>query len=161
MGHETKPEYTNWRNNSYMNQHRNWGKKLYCADADCLEFDGQGNLKAIIELKHGWEDEIDLDSYQFPALKKLAGVQSVPLFCVAYFPPGYDAYTGQERLFGDHWSFYVVPANGYANALLDCPTQMTEREWVTLLYQLREIPVPADLELDNTPIKVRLPTIAA
>lgn len=159
-------ERTGHRNSQYSGQHRRWGK-IAMFDIDSVEVDSKGNPVAMVELKHGYGLNgegitIDFFSFEFTFLRKTAELLKVPLFCTVYYPTGHDDLTGRDDLLGDHWQFYVYPVNGYANARLDYPTQMTEKQWVEFLHQLRSIGTcpEAGVELDKTWIDIPLPRLA-
>lgn len=132
-------------------------------DADGVEFDHDCNPVALVELKHGYGltgkgTTVDCNDRQFKCLSKMVSLLNVPFFCVVYFPAGLDDLTG--KTFGDHWQFWVYPRNQLACALLDgCATQMTERQYVSLLHQVRGLEVPPTLPLDDTRIDVPQPVI--
>lgn len=132
MSSQVKPERTGWRDQALSLRHRKWGWDCPCIDIDflLLEYDC-GEPKALVEYKHEDADAQTSGHPSYRALRKLANSASIPFFAVRYA--------------GDFEWFRAVPLNVYARNWMDEPSEMSEQEWVTLLYRMGDREVPADI----------------
>jgi hypothetical protein len=115
-------------------RHRLWGKNLAAVDLDfpLLEYHHERPV-ALIEFKYKTNTRlIDETHPSIRALKHLADAASIPLLLVRYFP--------------STWTFWISPGNDHARAITPVGgLELTEREFVTLLHNIRRAPVPQGL----------------
>lgn len=129
---EVKPERTGWRDLALNDRHRRWGWDCPAVDLDFLflEYD-RGKAIALVEYKH----EKAKPQYQthptYQAMIDLGTRAGIPVFAARYA--------------GDFSWWKVVPLNQTAKEFLPERQTMTEREWVTFLYQLRGYTPPDEL----------------
>lgn len=113
-----------------MERHRDFGCDVPMIDIDCLEFDEMEPI-AIIEVKRTNEQ---LSYMQYYLLQRAADKMHLPLFIIRH---------------ADNFASYKVKAaNRLAKNFLpmnEPVKEMTEREWVTLLYRLRRRTPPDNL----------------
>ena len=116
-------------------RHRMWGFGVPAIDIDFLlvEYHGYRPV-ALIEYKHHTASEQRVNDRAFEPLKWLAGKAGIPCFAVRYNP--------------ENWTFTVVPLNDRAKDKAD-RSQMTEEDYVRLLYKLRGQEMPADLDIGS------------
>lgn len=134
MAPEVRLERSGWRDLSLSERHRRWGWDTPAVDLDFLflEYD-RGRAVAIVEYKH----EAAALQYRthptYQALIDLGCRAGVPVFGVRYK--------------ADFSNWRAVPLNALAEHWLPGwrAVDMTEREWVTLLYNLRGYQPPEDL----------------
>jgi hypothetical protein len=150
-------ERTHKRDLFYSKAHRTWGN-LPMTDIDSIEYDCQDNPVAMLELKHSkttyisitgqGDSTLSADRRQESEIRKLIKVAAslqVPLFVVVYW-----FFCGDIILDADdygkkqiqHKQFYVIPINHLATQLVSTETQMSEKEYVSLLYKLRGQDLP-------------------
>jgi len=133
---DVRPERTGWRDAGISQRHRRWGWDCPAVDLDflLLEYD-KGKAAALVEYKH---EQADLQYATHPtyrALIDLGNSAGIPVFAVRY---------------ADDWSWWrVVPLNDIARTFLPTRTEMTEEQWITLLYRVRGMEVPANLFADK------------
>ena len=110
-----------------------WGVSCSATDIDFLLVEYIYNTpKAIIEYKNEHAPPQKLSASQYQVLKKLGDRAQIPVFAVRYAD--------------DFSKFYVVPVNKKSSKLLRKRTTMTENEFVTFLYKIRNIKsVPAEI----------------
>lgn len=124
----TMHERTGWRDESISRRHRLWGVETQATDIDWLVIEYRsesGDIRpvAIVEYKNQHAPEQRLSMPQYVVLGKLATRADLPFFAVRYAT--------------DFSFFRVVPANIWAKVLLPENRDMTEVQYVTLLYRLR------------------------
>jgi hypothetical protein len=121
-GVTVRPNRNGARDLSYSDRHRSYGDDVPCTDIDFLEY-RQEEACALIEMKH--EGETQLRDTNRRPLVDLANRASIPAILCVYS--------------ADFSRFTATALNGRARSLLgtDGPSQMNERQWVTLLYRLR------------------------
>lgn len=158
MTNEQRKERYGIRNNQYSERHRLYGSKLYCTDADMIEANSYGEPIAIFETKFGYET-IYLNSFQIKILRNLAKVSKLPLFILNYYPTGENPITFRLNEFGNHFQYYLTPANNLALKYYSRPAQLSEKEYAQFLYYLRGEYMPEDLKLDDTKTDIKLPEI--
>jgi hypothetical protein len=132
---EVRQEKTGWRDQRISERHRRWGWDCPALDLDflMLEYD-RGKAVAIVEYKneHAAPQYATHPSYR--ALIGLGNRASVPVFGVRY---------------ADDWSWWrVTPLNDLARKWVPKQSLMTEKQWISLLYQIRGTEVPPDLFVD-------------
>lgn len=133
---DVRPERTGWRDAGISQRHRRWGWDCPAVDLDflLLEYD-RGKAAAIVEYKHERAAPQYATHPTFRAMIDLGDRAGIPVFAVRY---------------ADDWSWWrVVPLNGLAKTFLPARAEMTEQEWITLLYRVRGTEVPADLFADK------------
>lgn len=130
---EVKKERSGWRDEGISRRHRLWGVSCSATDIDFLLVEYIYNTpKAIIEYKNEHAPPQKLSASQYQVLKKLGDRAQIPVFAVRYAD--------------DFSKFYVVPVNKKSSKLLRKRTTMTENEFVTFLYKIRNISsVPAEI----------------
>ena len=130
---EVKKERSGWRDEGISRRHRLWGVSCSATDIDFLLVEYIYNTpKAIIEYKNAHAPPQKLSASQYQVLKKLGDRAQIPVFAVRYAD--------------DFSKFYVVPVNKKSSKLLRKRTTMTENEFVTFLYKIRNINfVPAEI----------------
>lgn len=121
-------ERTGWRDEEISRRHRVWGVNCPACDIDLplVEYN-LGLPAALIEYKHCMAKKPDLRHPTYRALWDLAdGYKKDPLpFLIATYQP-------------DIWSFRVTPVNNAAFRYFDFNEQVTEREFVRRLYEMRK-----------------------
>jgi hypothetical protein len=121
---QVKQERTYWRDERLSQRHRQWGLGLPAIDLDfiLLEYD-RGKPTALIEYKS------ELAAPQFPshpsylALSVIGDAAQIPVFVVRYTM--------------NFTQWIVIPINEVAKRMHPNREEMTERGFVTFLYQLR------------------------
>lgn len=137
---EVKEERSGWRDLALSQRHRKWGWDCPAVDLDFLflEYD-KGEPVAIIEYKHERASPQYASHPTYQAMIRLGTRAGVPVFASRY---------------KDDFSVWnVVSLNELATKILPQRKAMTEREWVTFLYQLRGYTPPETL-FDGAKIKV-------
>ncbi len=135
-----KPERTGWRDEALSARHRLYGCDAPMVDVDflCCEYDS-GIPCAIIEYKASRPFCIDRMHASYRVLRRLSDSVRVP-FAVVFYNPTV-------------WRFTVYPMNDYAEAWFEEGEELSEREYVTRLYQIRgrELPHYVADALEVTP----------
>lgn len=132
----SREERTGWRDEDMSNRHRTWGHNCPMVDVDflALEYD-LAEPVALVEYKA--TDMLPFAHASYKALRKLAqGYKNkgIPFFVVRYW------HWGDEK-----WAFEVYPQNKAAYAYMHqhqpdyAGEMMTEKQWVTILYHLRQL----------------------
>ena len=137
---EVRQERTGWRDLSLSQRHRKWGWDCPAVDLDFLflEYD-KGKAVAIVEYKHEKAKEQFASHPTYQAMIDLGTRADVPVIAVRY---------------ADDFTWWkVIPLNGKAREWLPERQEMTEREWVTFLYNLRGYNPPEEL-FDGSKIKI-------
>ena len=129
---EVRQERTGWRDQALSERHRKWGWDCPVVDLDFLvvEYD-KGKAVAVVEYKHEKAEPQYASHPSYQAMIDLGNRAELPVMAVRYT--------------GDFSQWCVVPLNGIAKKWLPKRTEMTEREWVTLLYNLRGYDPPESL----------------
>lgn len=128
-----RQEVTHWRDARISQRHRAWGYNVPGVDLDfpMVEY-SKGLPVALVEYKTIGATLPNLSSPTMRALRTLADNSRIP-FIVSQ----YDAAGG--------WWFRVTAVNNAAFRIYGREAVMSEREYVTSLYQMRGLPVPHDL----------------
>ncbi|MBQ3642555.1 MAG: hypothetical protein IJQ99_02210 [Synergistaceae bacterium] len=122
---KVKQERTGWRDEGLSLRHRQWGFDCPMTDIDflALEYD-TGKAKAIVEYKNE-HAQLQYPSHpSYRALIDLGNRAELPVFACRY---------------SDDFSKYKVTAlNFHASKFCPVPAELTEREWVSMLYKIRD-----------------------
>jgi len=131
---EVKQERTSWRDKGLSERHRLWGWDCPAIDIDflLLEFD-EGKARALVEYKNEHAKTQRTGHPSYKALIDLGDRAGVPVFACRYSD--------------DFVKWVVFPLNEKAKPLLppEWGTEMTEREYVSFLYELRGKEAPGIL----------------
>lgn len=125
-----RQERTGWRCDAISERHRAWGFNCPAVDLDFVmaEFN-HGKPVALIEYKHRWAREPNIQHSTYRALRALAdGYKDGPLpFVVVFYCP-------------DDWWFRIIPVNEPATEhWKHClGEKLTEQRFVKGLYLLRK-----------------------
>lgn len=125
-----KPERSGWRDLSLNDRHRKWGWDCPATDLDFIEYDN-GRAVAIIEYKNEFAAPAKAASANVQALIDVGRRARLPVFGVRYAH--------------DFAWFKVKPLNSWAAGFLPETKEMTEKEYVALLYRIRGRPLPLNL----------------
>ena len=121
---EVAPERTGWRDEKLSQRHRQWGWDCPAVDIDFLmiEYD-LGKATALVEYKNEFAAPQYRSHPSYQALIDLGNRAQLPVFACRYS--------------ADFTDWRVTPLNHKAQEF--CPNQrdMTEKEWVALLYKTR------------------------
>lgn len=129
---EVRQERTGWRDEALSERHRIWGYDLPAVDLDFIldEYDS-GDPYGLVEYKNEHAAPQDYSHPSYLALIRLGTRARLPVFCARYKD--------------DFSEWIVTPLNEYAEVFLPKEITMNEREWVTLLYQLRGRNTPPEI----------------
>lgn len=121
---QVREERTGWRDLSLSRRHRRWGWDCPAVDLDFLflEYD-RGKAVALVEYKHERAAPQYATHPTYQAMIDLGTRAGIPVFACRY-KDDFSVWRG-------------VPLNESAKHWLARPVEMTEREWVTLLYRIR------------------------
>lgn len=134
---EVRQERTGWRDLSLSQRHRKWGWDCPAVDLDFLflEYD-RGKAVAIVEYKHERAAPQRASHPTYQAMIDLGTRAGVPVIAVRYA--------------SDFVVWKAIPLNEKAKEWLPERREMTEREWVTLLYNMRGYDPPEKLFNDSS-----------
>ena len=137
---EVKEERTGFRDLGLSNRHRKWGWDCPAVDLDFLflEYD-KGQPVAIVEYKHEKASPQWAVHPTYQAMINLGTRAGVPVFAARYKD--------------DFSEWKIVPLNDIAKEKCPARVTMTEREWVTFLYELRGY-VPPTKMLDGLAVEI-------
>lgn len=124
-GSRGNSERSGWRDERISARHRMWGSWATAVDIDfvLIESTIAAEPKALIEYKSF--HATSATHFQVRLLRNLADAAGIPAFLALYWP--------------DIWAFRVIPQNGLARRFLPHERQMTERQYVELLREIRGI----------------------
>lgn len=127
-----REERTGWRDLSLSRRHRKWGWDCPAVDLDFLflEYD-RGRAIALVEYKHEKAPVQYPTHPTYQAMIDLGNRAEIPVIGVRYA--------------GDFSWWKATPINRFAKTFLPEPKMMTEREWVTFLYNIRGYEPPQTL----------------
>lgn len=124
-----RKERTGWRDERISKRHRKWGFNCPAVDLDFLMVEYNHGLPvAIVEYKHHCARMPNTRHPTYRALRDLAdnyAGHGLPFIVAFYWP--------------DIWAFRVKAINESALKWFDKDAHMTEREYVTRLYDIREL----------------------
>ncbi len=154
-------------NTQVLDRHRLSYGALPAMDIDLIEY--KNDKPAIIfEFKHGEVVSIDLGDKQFTRIRNTANALKIPAFCAVYYFPGLNEVTNKVSAH-EKRKYYVIPINGYAKTVINPKSLvtdnhmsilMTEKEFVEMIYRLKNQPMSEDLNLDDEiDIRPQLPLI--
>lgn len=130
---QVRSERTGWRDENLSQRHRRWGWNCPAVDLDFLflEYD-KGKATAVVEYKHERAAPQYRTHPTYQAIINLCDRARLP--CIGC------------RYAGDFSWFRVSALNDMAKPWIpDANTEMTEMEWIKLLYRIRGYEPPADL----------------
>lgn len=135
-----KNERTGWRDLGLSERHRLWGWDCPAVDIDFLflEYD-RGKAVALVEYKNENAPPQRTSHPTYQAMIDLGTRAGIPVFGVRYA--------------SDFAWFRVVPLNAYARQWIPDRVDLSERDWVALLYHIRGYEAPIEL-LDGLQIAV-------
>lgn len=129
MSYPVKPpvrqERTEWRDAAISQRHRMYGWDAPALDIDflMLEYDS-GQPSALVEYKAQGAKAVQANHPSVKAIRFLANAARIPFFVVFY---------SQVK----RWCYHATPMNSFAQHYVPQPAYFSEREYVTLLYRLR------------------------
>lgn len=126
-------ERTGWRDAALSDRHHKWGFDCPATDLDFLlvEYD-HGKVRALVEYKHELAEPQYPNHPTYVAVKDLADRAGVPFLAVRYT--------------GDFSRFICTPLNDLAkNYFPSGPENLSEVEFVAVLYAIRDRRIPFDL----------------
>lgn len=132
----TRQESTNWRDEALSQRHRTWGVNCPATDIDLmlLEFNF-GKPVALAEFKRFGALMVDPSHPTQTAVTALAdgyAPGALPYF-VAYYDPV-------------DWTFVVYPMNAAARVYFQAGQLLTELNFVSVLYRMRNMVITAELK---------------
>lgn len=119
-------ECSGWRDEALSRRHREWGHAVAAADVDYLMVEyAAWRIRALIEFKHEASRVRKLQdaSAGVRILAALGDLARLPTFMAVYWPETY--------------AVRLWPLNSSARRWLDEPSDVSEYEFVRLLYRLR------------------------
>lgn len=131
MSH-VSPERTGWRDEKISLRHRHWGFDCPAVDLDfvMVEFD-RGRVCCLVEYKNEFAAPQYATHPSYRAMVDLADRARIPFIACRY---------------GSDFTWWKAhPLNGHAKKHLKSPTELSEKGWVELLYQIRGRVMPEDL----------------
>lgn len=135
-------ERTGWRDKELSERHRLWGFNCPMVDLDFLAVEYHiGKPVLIADYKRFTAQRPNLNHSSYKAITLLAdGYSEGPLpFIIPFYWP-------------DIWAFRVIPVNEEARKHFYQDEMLTEKEYVSRLYQLRSLVLTKNIipELNNT-----------
>jgi hypothetical protein len=117
-------ERSGWRDEAISRKHRHWGFNCPCVDIDLLAIEYDiGTASGIVEYKNEHANAFTPDNPSYKALVGLGNKAELPVFVCRYTD--------------DLKKYTAVPLNEHASIYLPKRTEMSEEEWVELLYKFR------------------------
>lgn len=135
MDRSVKPERNGWRDETISLRHREWGYNCPALDLDWLVIEYDTAIPvALVEYKNEHARMASSKEANYRALIKLGDMSSLPVFAVRYA--------------SDLSWFRVTALNCIARGKVpERSHEMTELEYVTLLYKLRDRELPAEVAI--------------
>ena len=129
---QTAPERTGWRDEKLSLRHRQWGVGCPAVDLDFLmvEFD-RARVCCIVEYKNEFAAIQYASHPSYRAVIDLADRAGIPFIACRYA--------------SDFSRWRVTPLNEKAKKFLPTATDLSEKEFVELLYRMRGRMMPSDL----------------
>lgn len=128
-----RQERTNWRDAAISQRHRMYGWDAPALDIDflMLEYDS-GKPAALVEYKAQGAQAVKASHPSMQAIRTLANAAHIPFLVVFY---------SQVK----NWCFHATPMNPFAQRYVPQPAYFSEREYVLLLYRLRNRACPSNI----------------
>ncbi len=125
-------ERTGWRDAGLSQRHRQWGVACPAADIDLLLMEvDRRKVTALVEYKGEFAPPQFVTHPTYLAMASLGDAAEVPVFATRYST--------------DFTVWKVTPLNRVAKKILPERQQMSERQWVTFLYNLRGQQPPEEI----------------
>lgn len=132
MEREVKQERTNWRDAAISARHRLYGYDVPMTDIDFLAVEySRKRAVMLVDYKAARPFPVNPQAANYTVLSQLASAIGVP-FVIVFYSPAY-------------WWFFIQPMNAEAVARFGRGEWMSEREYVSALYKLRGLPLPAEI----------------
>lgn len=133
MDRPVKSERNGWRDETISRRHRDWGYDCPALDLDWLVIEYDAAIPvALVEYKNENARMASTKEANYRALIKLGDMSGLPVFAVRYA--------------SDLSWFRVTALNCVARGKVpDRSQKMTELEYVTLLYKLRDRELPIEV----------------
>ena len=132
MERQVKQERSHWRDAAISARHRLYGYDVPMTDIDFLAVEySRKRAVMLVDYKAARPFPVNPQAANYTVLSQLASASGVPFVIVFYSP----------RL----WWFYIHPMNSEAAAQFGRGEWMSEREYVSALYRLRDLPLPAEI----------------
>jgi len=137
---DVSQERTGWRDENLSRRHRCWGWDCPAVDLDflLLEYD-KGKASALVEYKHEQAAEQYVGHPTYQAMIDLGNRAGIPVIACRYSD--------------DFSKWKVVPLNSAAKKYIPKRIELSEMEWIKLLYLIRGYQVPQDV-LDGLSCKI-------
>jgi len=120
-------ERTGWRDEGISRRHRTFGFNFPAVDLDMVLAEYDTCIpSALVEYKLDTAPAVDISKPNYRVLNYLAGGSSIPLFVTRY-SRDYSRYT-------------IMPANSFALYYVPVITAMSEREYISLLSEVKRRP---------------------
>jgi hypothetical protein len=131
-GRQVPVERTGWRDQNLSARHRTWGIGCPAIDIDLILIEmNRAKPVAIIEYKGELAQPQLINHPSYLALCDLGNRARLAVFAVRYAH--------------DFSWFRVVPLNHFSKCIMPTRQMMNERQYVTLLYNLRGVQPPASI----------------
>lgn len=132
MERQVKQERSHWRDAAISARHRLYGYDVPMTDIDFLAVEySRKRAVMLVDYKAARPFPVNPQAANYTVLSQLASASGVPFVIVFYSP----------RL----WWFYIHPMNSEAAAQFGRGVWMSEREYVSALYDLRGLPIPSQI----------------
>lgn len=138
-----RQERSGWRDEEISKRHRAWGFNCPAVDMDFLMVEYHtGKAAATVEYKHYHARQPNLEHPTYRALKDLSDRAELPFLLAFYWP--------------ETWAMLVYPLNDLALKHFQNPDPLSEREYVTRLYHIRNCVITREvlqhLNTDRPPV---------
>lgn len=121
---ELREERTQWRDLGLARRHSKWGFEYPPVDLDFLFLEhSNGKAHAIIEYKSEHSKKRYASSPVYQALIDLGNKAAIPVIACRYSD--------------DYSTYKATPLNVYARNYLQETKELSEAEWVSLLYEIK------------------------
>lgn len=130
----TRLERTGWRDESISQRHRAWGYNCPAVDLDFLMVEYNfGKPVGLVEYKHHHSTaQPNLLHPTYRALTELANASGLPFIIAKYWP--------------EIWCFRVLPVNDVAKKHFLMCEELSEMQFVTRLYRIRNMTISRELK---------------
>lgn len=135
-----KEERTGWRDEKLSRRHRRWGWDCPAVDLDflLLEYD-KGKASALVEYKNEHAETQYASHPTYQALIDLGNRAGIPVIACRYSD--------------DFSKFQVTPLNDNARNVISSKEELSEKNYVKLLYKMRGREVPESV-LDGMDVEI-------